>query len=929
LPTTKEEGDAFEVFAYFYLRFFAREHELVGEPEFPAVSGHTFSPEVQTALNLGTTDDGIDGVYTQLDGALAAVQCKFRANRGSISYRDLATFWSEAYKAEAQLVFTNASSITDVAKRRPGQLLVTIEQLLDLDSDFFDALHAFGKDQSAKISIPKKSPRPYQDDALHDIVEGFESEDRGKLIAACGIGKTLIALWVAEARNDKKIIFIAPNLHLIRQTLKEWSLQASDDFRFLAVCSDTTAANELDELSGAAQVSDIPTTTDAGVIRDFLASGSEGERQIIFSTYQSLPVVAEAVESIGEFSFDLAFFDEAHKTAGSNLETGFSIGLDDELFPCKKRLFMTATERMFRPRAIEKAEKAGVELFSMDQKEKYGIAFHSISFREAIEKEIICPYEIVIAAVSAKELESTLSSHGYVKDDGDDTSEPIETTPLIAAITIGKAIDELGVGKLVSFHSSVKAAKSLTEQPLLGYSSSKLLDHAFHVNGAMSPASRAQNISLFEMSDYSLLTNARCLIEGVDIPLIDGICFADPKTSLIDIVQAVGRALRKPWGEGPEKVAKIILPVVVDDESIDADLAGDHFAGVFNVIQALRDQDTALAEVIDEMNLQVSRGKKLKSTGGGRRLGGNVTVVPIGSINLEQLCEEFELRVAIVTAKPGVDLEFRKPLGVGERGGGADRAVRTMADLKPDVLESSLVRPTLAKFSEPEDVLPGSEIKVNNNNVSHARKLGVIEELAGRQYKLTHIGKALKSGSVEFPDVMRNQMLLYEEPEVKGLFPYRVVARFAAELGSVGYWDFLFGIYSSDASLTDDEMVQAALTRVEATRSLYGGLRTANEKNKAKLMDELNEKASLKLIDTVVWTDRTTAGNQFRYFCGHLALFSEVFTFTDAGTWKSNALDLVEGTGAAALDTYLSASRPELGEQYGEFVWFPPGEENS
>jgi superfamily II DNA or RNA helicase len=921
LGTTKERGDAFEAFAYFYLKYFRVEQELLGEPEFPVITGRSFSKPIRDALVLDTRDYGIDGVFERVDNTLTAVQCKFRSDRLALSYRDLSTFWSEAHKAAYHLVFTNSTGITDVTRRREKHLGITVDQLLDLDETFFDGLYQFATAETGEVRTPtKKKPRPYQDRALDDILDGLAENDRGKLTAACGIGKTLIALWVAERRDDKRILFIAPNLQLIRQTLKEWAVEASTPFRFLAVCSDDDVGSELDEMQTSAADSDIRTTTDPRVIAGFLRGSSDDSRTIVFSTYQSLPRVVESLTALSDFSFDIAFFDEAHRTAGANLSTGFSIGLDSEQLRADKRLFMTATEKLFAPRAIEKAEDSGVVLFSMDRPELYGPTFHSLSFRKAIDDDIICDYEIVVAAVPEQAVREKLAESIWLRDEGDATEEPVESAAVVAALSISRAADQLSARKVVSYHASVRSARRLAEPPLTSYLTTRLHDHAYHVNGTMAPGLRAQVMSDFADADQALLTNARCLIEGVDIPAIDAVCFVTPKTSMIDIVQAVGRAVRKPWGVSSDKIARVLIPVIVTDADPEG-LADDAFSGVFNVIQALREQDEALAQIVDEWNLRVSRGGR--PTDGGGRLITWLTVESIGELNLSKLRETLELRIATVNARPGEHLAFVRPLGAGERASNVERLVRTMADYTPEKLEESLVSPTLARFTASDVVASADQLRIDNNNVSHARKLGVIRPLEGKAFTLTKAGRLLRDGERSFEDVMRNQLLLYEDAREEALFPYRLVAQFIAERDAIRYWDFLFGIYNAEPASPDDERIARAWDRVDSIERYYPALEVASPASKAVLVEELNSATGLALVDADIWTDRTTAGNQFRYFGRHLALFEEVFALPAVRPFWRRTIRLVSDGSKARLLDFLASSAEGLSQAYGDFFWWP------
>lgn len=897
LPTTVERGNAFEQFASFYFKFFDNLYGL-DRVIFPKETGQGFPPDIIERLNLGTSDYGIDGVCETVDGELMAVQAKFRSDRHTITYTEVSTFWSEAYAAERRLIFTNSVEVTRVSARRPGHVEVTLAHLAALEDDFFEALFDYANSADQAIRHERKTPRPYQESALNDILAGFQEAQRGKLIAACGIGKTLIALWTAEAIDAATVLFVAPNLHLIRQTLSEWSVQASEPFEFLAVCGDSQVADELDEIQSQAVESDVPITTDPHVIASFL--GRKNPNRYVFSTYQSLPMVAAAIENLPTFAFDITFFDEAHRTASIGTSTGFTLGLSESLLPSQRRLFMTATERLYGPRAIDKAQERGVLLFSMDDENVYGPTFHRISFREAIDEGIICPYEIVLVAVSKDEFRTVLLDSGMIIDDDDVTSDAVQTRTLLTSLALTKVFDELGVDKMVSYHESVASARELSELPV----GEGVV--ALHVNGSMSSGQRTEQFEQFELADKALLTNARCLIEGVDIPMIDGICFASPKSSLIDIVQAVGRALRKQWNADDNKVARIVIPALVSEET---DLADPEFEGLFNVIQAIRDQDETLAQLIDDMNLRVSRGGKPR----GPAQSGTMTVIPIGHLSVAELLGALELRVASVNARPGIDLIVQVPLGQGERGG-APRYLRTMADYTPHVLESSLIKPTIDRFTIPTNEYSRASIKINNNNVGHCVKLGVIEESSRGSFMLTPLGERYRSGEISFVSLMQNQMLLYRD-ERSALYPYRLVLEYINAVGTMDYWDFLFGIYGSQDSEDEGGLVDLAILRRSAIKD-YDRSGTANANAKEILTRELNEATGLSFHHNDIWTDRTSAGNQFRYFLRHVELFDEIF---DA---QPRELRLSHPTDKTLISDLLNRSEAVLmAGNYGDAWW--------
>jgi predicted helicase len=902
---TKEKGDAFEEFVYFYLQYNSDLYQ-VKELHCPAATGKAFSVDVLRKLKLEKKDHGVDGVLITAQDKWIAFQAKFRSNRLSLSYDELATFWTEAEYANGRLIITNSQSLPSFAEKKAGHSAVMSNILDDLDEEFFAALHEYAISHTLQ-KRKAKEPREYQAEILSDLSKGLAEHDRGKLIAACGIGKTLIALWLTEQREDKTVLFLAPSLQLIRQTLGEWAREAKKPFEYLCVCSDQTVDIEDEALLATSEL-DIPVTTDSSSIRQFISKKNE-VKKIIFSTYQSVPVLKEALIGLSD-AFDIAFYDEAHRTAGVSDSNLFSLAIQNENIPARKRLFMTATERVVKPRLRNIAEEMNQVVFSMDDVNKYGPTFHRLGFGKAIEKRIVSDYRIVFSGITQKELNDYIAKNRYVKHEGANEELTIEAAQSIyKRVLLKKCFTELSVRKVISFHSKVNEAKLFADnfnsdlaQLNLGKTS------VSHVNGGMTSIERSSYIKAFEESDAGVVTNVRCLTEGVDIPLIDGVYFANPKGSIIDIVQAVGRALRQPFGS-TGKIAYIILPVLIDEQS-QSSLTGEGFDALFNVIQALRDQDETLAEWIDKINLGVVTGRTHSGQGTGK-----IKVVMPPEFDTEALESSLLIKIAEVNRDPSDHVGIGSKLGKKERKSSYTRVFKTLCDYTPEKVFEGLVAPTLTRVVDVTAQLTGAELKFSNNNVSHCERLGVIEKIYSKIYQMTPLGIKLKNNQINFPQLFRNQMLLFSSDTGKGkLYPYREAFKFMRQVRELGFVDFVYGIYSLQVDDAGVTLLQDAVDTAKKIQLAFPNIEITSEANKESVLEQLNGMHPSGFPYNDVWTDRTTTGNQFRYLIRHLELFDELFEFKNKRLYlKVGAEDL--------LDKYLDTTQPMLSHGYGTHWW--------
>lgn len=412
----------------------------------------------------------------------------------------------------------------------------------------------------------------------------------------CGTGKTLVALWAAEQLGSKKILVLVPSLALMSQTLHEWLKETRwNNPLFLCVCSDPTVTSRAEDTLVLHQADvDFPVTTEREAVRTFLERQTDGVK-VIFSTYQSARVVASGMTE--NMRFDFGIFDEAHKTAGRE-EAQFSFALQDANLPISKRLFMTATPRHYRVRKPNKEGEAKL-VYSMDVPEVYGPVAYRLSFAQAVQEKMICDYKVLISVVTTTMVNNELLRSGTVLIAGDE----VKARQVANQLAIKDAIAKYKIGKVITFHKSVADAASFTAQGAEGIGGHIPGLEAFHVNGTMASGKRDPIMRAFAEGDRTLISNARCLTEGVDVPAVDMVAFLSPKRSRIDIVQATGRAMRK--NDATQKTrGYVLLPLFLEEqvgERVEEAVVRSNFDEVWAVLQALQEHDEVLAETITQM----------------------------------------------------------------------------------------------------------------------------------------------------------------------------------------------------------------------------------------------------------------------------------------------------------------------------------------
>ena len=589
----KEKGNAFEDLTLAYLKL---------EPRYATKLKNVWPlkkvpVDLRDHLGLPPTDEGIDFVAETKDGKYWAIQSKYKDDEtATLGLSDLGTFTSLTFavckdKFDFALVVTTASRLSSklVKNYRNKIGLIASQDWRELDREFFDNLKHLtdNKFKPAVLRVPRKHQQKAIDAAEQYFIE--EDNNRGKLSHPCASGKSLTGYWIAERFNANMVLVAVPSLALVRQVIKDYlreTLARGINANWIAVCSDNL--KELDDGDNTTLPQDlgIKIHTHVDEIAAWLKQ-SNSELTYVFSTYQSGRALAEASQ-IADVRFDLGIFDEAHRTVGKR-DALFSHLLFDENITISRRVFMTTTERHYRGNSDQ--------FVSMSHPDIYGETFDSLSFKEALESDppILCDYKIVTMVVTRDEISQLIENNLYVKPDAGQWDDEVEAQMLASAVALRKVMQKNPIKHAVSFHRSIARAKAFQKtQDLLTQaipSFSKL--DTFHVTGATPTAKRSQELERFVQSSRSLITNARCLTEGVDVPGIDCVLFADPRRSTVDIVQAVGRALRR--AEGKE-YGYVVIPVLIDANIEQDDNQYAAFEPVLTVLRALGANDDRIIE---------------------------------------------------------------------------------------------------------------------------------------------------------------------------------------------------------------------------------------------------------------------------------------------------------------------------------------------
>lgn len=621
--------------------------------------------------SIGKQDVGIDLVARTFEDEYWAIQCKCFDKNTYIDKGDVDTFLSTSTRTfedeqgqTRQFAFrlwidTSERGMTSNAWANfQNQIIPAARlgywELLSYDIDWKqldESIH------SASALRDKKHLMEHQATALNKAIEYFQTSDRGKLIMACGTGKTYTSLKIAEQLTSSTgtILFLVPSIALLSQTLREWNYDAEKQIYSICICSDSQVSRKKskqmeDENSFLVEDLAMPASTNVNNIIYQVKTINRKRKEgmlVVFSTYQSINVISEAQKLLGEdLVFDLIVCDEAHRTTGVTLkgeeESNFVRVHDNDFIKAKKRLYMTATPRLYKQNDQIRAREKDAYLCSMDDATLYGNEIYRIGFGEAVDKNLLSDYKVLVLTVSAKEVSNSILDKLRAIQQGKDTAFEIDdAAKLIGCINalskktlsehnILRQSDPEPMRKAVAFCRTIAWSK-VTSQALNICSENYIeeLDEeekrdtvsirSSHVDGSMGASFRDEKLQWLKetpnnSTECRVLTNVRCLSEGVDVPSLDAILFFSPKNSQVDVVQSVGRVMRKAEGK---KYGYIIIPVVVPEDADPNTVLdnNDDFKIVWDILNALRAHDDRFNAIINKIELNKNRPQNILLTG--------------------------------------------------------------------------------------------------------------------------------------------------------------------------------------------------------------------------------------------------------------------------------------------------------------------------
>ncbi len=665
--TTREKGEYFEIAIKDFLK-------QSPEYSFENVWLRADWPDLKKYEFL-KKDLGIDLIAREKEtGIFWAIQCKCFDESYQVNKADIDSFFTESGKNpfKVRLIVTTTTkwgaNAEEALKNQTKECKVL--DLHDLEQADFE--WSF---QKVKRKTKKKHLREHQVKALRKSAKHFEKENKGKLIMACGTGKTFTSLRIVEKITPKNanVLFLAPSISLISQTLREYAWQRQKPQRYLAVCSDTHAGKDTDGY----RVNDlqISPTTNPERIAERLKLKSE-QRTVVFSTYQSLNKIKLA-QTLGAPEFDLVICDEAHRTTGVEAGEGengntkgnyFTRINDPNYVKAKKRLYMTATPRIYSEGTKNKARKHDVEIHSMDDEAVFGKEIYRLDFSKAIEKKLLADYKVIILSIDEQ----------YMSDNIQEGLKETDLSLNDASRLVGcyKALRDQGnkkngvkLKRAVGFLNTINNSKNAKEgfqkvvnildhQELMNNNNDYFTCETEHIDGTDSSIKRNKKLDWLkedigptenDETICRILMNSKCLTEGIDVPSLDAVMFLHPRKSQVDVVQAVGRIMRKQEGK---KYGYVILPVVIPSGKSPEEALDDNqtYKVVWQVLNALRSHDSSFNAIVNNLELNKNKPAKIKVIGVG--YGSEAEEKEIEEktdtqirLNLQQSIEEIEEKV--------------------------------------------------------------------------------------------------------------------------------------------------------------------------------------------------------------------------------------------------------------------------------------------
>jgi predicted helicase len=570
----REKGTYFEELILAYLRNEATYHDLYSQvwtwAEWAPANGFT------------AKDDGIDLVAEVAGtGEIHAIQCKFYDPDYKLQKKDIDSFFTASgRKPFAHRVIVSSTdhwsehAENALVDQQPPVSKITLHDLEESQIDWSKY-----QPKKAPVLKAKKTLRPHQESALKAVTAGLKDADRGKLIMACGTGKTFTSLKIAEAMagKGKRVLFLVPSLSLLSQTLTEWTQESGIPLHSFAVCSDSDVGKkrgrkEDDAVQTFAHELRYPATTDANRLAQSVALRQDDEHMtVVFSTYHSIEVIHDAQHGHGLGDFDLIVCDEAHRTTGATFEgddeSAFVRVHDAAYIRAAKRVYMTATPRIYGDSAKAVAERDNVALYSMDNEAWYGKQLYVITFSEAVKRGLLVDYKVIVLAVEESHINRRLQS--LLKDENntlrvDDAAKIVGCWKALAKIGLHEAGGESPdpMKRAVAFCQVIEPGKGgkthkVSSKEIAGMfqavveayqdaedieEGARLTCEAAHVDGGMNAGEKEAKLDWLKAptppDTCRVLSNVRCLSEGVDVPALDAVLFLTPRNSQVDVVQS-------------------------------------------------------------------------------------------------------------------------------------------------------------------------------------------------------------------------------------------------------------------------------------------------------------------------------------------------------------------------------------------------------
>ncbi|GAA8428888.1 DEAD/DEAH box helicase family protein [Helicobacter pylori] len=652
IPNQRHKGSLFEKIS----KQFLQEHDSANEYE-------SIDLWYDWKLRGKERDKGIDIVIQTTSKEYIAVQCKFHQN--SISYNDISPFLTQLLSGVGEVKFKKGIIIS--TSNLTSEAIKAIEQIrsagmgIDIDEiteeDFIYSRIDWEKFDPTKTEdeIPlcdKKRPRPHQTEAINATKEYFSDPKnaRGKLIMACGTGKTYTSLKIMEALDPKITLFLAPSIALLSQTFREYAQEKSEPFYASIVCSDDKTGQSKknkskNEDNDDIKFSELPikaSTRLEDILSTYEKAQKENKRFIIFSTYQSALRIKQAQEA-GLNGIDLIICDEAHRTVGAMYSTNerddknaFTLCHSDENIKATKRLYMTATPKVYSESSKAKAKEKDNVIYSMDDAEVFGEEIYTLNFERAIALDLLTDYKVIILAVRSENLSGVTNSVNkkisQLEAKGTKLDKKLINNEFVCKIVgthkglakqdvialddenqedndLKNKTDTFVSQRAISFCKSIQTSKNIKDsfETIMECYDEELKKKSFknlqitidHVDGTMNCKERLdklENLNAFEPNTCKVLSNARCLSEGVDVPVLDSVIFFDGRSAMVDIIQAVGRVMRKAKNK---KRGYIILPIALRESEIknlDEAVKNTNFQNIWKVLKALRSHDPSLVD---------------------------------------------------------------------------------------------------------------------------------------------------------------------------------------------------------------------------------------------------------------------------------------------------------------------------------------------